>query len=53
VRAIKAKPRRVAASELGSGGVSIARVNGNATGVGGTSRGNASDQLKAPRVAAS
>src|SRR5213080_3802053 len=50
---LKAKPRWVAASELGSERVSIARVDGNAAGEAGTSPGSASDQRKATRVEAS
>jgi hypothetical protein len=43
----------VAASELGSEGVSIARVDCNAARVAGASTGSASDQGKVARVAAS
>src|SRR5438034_5661865 len=51
---LKAKPRWVAASELGSERVSIARVDGNAAGVAGTrSPRRPSDQRKATRVEAS
>jgi hypothetical protein len=42
----KVKPRWVAASEVGSERVSIARVDGNAARVAGTSTGSASDQRK-------
>src|SRR5881275_322386 len=55
---LKAKPRWVAASELGSERVSIARVDGNAareckSARPGASTGSASDQGKAVRLAAS
>ena len=50
---IEGKAARVAASELGSERVSIARVDGNAARVAGASTGSASDQGKVTRVGAS